>query len=92
MTNNAKLHNIFGESRIRTVMIMTILSIFFVCLPPAVNAETTDPGSVPAQQQRKTVKGTVTDESGEPVIGATVMEKGTRNGTVTDFDGNQRWS
>ena len=88
MTNNAKLHNIFGESRIRTVMTMTILSIFFVCLPPAVNAETTDPGSVPAQQQRKTVKGTVTDESGEPVIGATVMEKGTRNGTVTDFDGN----
>ena len=34
------------------------------------------------------VKGTVVDETGEGVIGATVMEKGTSNGTVTDFDGN----
>ena len=32
--------------------------------------------------------GTVVDETGEGVIGATVMEKGTSNGTVTDFDGN----
>ncbi len=37
-----------------------------------------------AQQE---VTGTVTDDMG-PVIGATVMEKGTSNGTVTDFDGN----
>ena len=35
-----------------------------------------------------TVTGMVTDQTGEPVIGATVMEKGTQNGTVTDFDGN----
>jgi len=33
------------------------------------------------------VSGTVNDAMG-PVIGATVMEKGTNNGTVTDFDGN----
>lgn len=33
------------------------------------------------------ITGTVTDAMG-PVIGATVMEKGTTNGTVTDFDGN----
>ena len=38
-----------------------------------------------AQQE---VKGTVVDSSGEPIIGATVIEKGTSNGTVTDFDGN----
>ena len=37
-----------------------------------------------AQQE---MTGTVTDAMG-PVIGATVMEKGTSNGTVTDFDGN----
>ena len=37
-----------------------------------------------AQQE---ISGTVTDAMG-PVIGATVMEKGTSNGTVTDFDGN----
>ncbi len=34
------------------------------------------------------ITGTVVDPQGEPVIGATVMEKGTSNGTVTDFDGN----
>ena len=33
------------------------------------------------------ITGTVFDETGETVIGATVMEKGTTNGTVTDFDG-----
>ena len=34
------------------------------------------------------ITGTVVDPQGEPVIGATVMEKGTSNGTITDFDGN----
>lgn len=41
-------------------------------------------------QQKSTIKkveGIVKDTSGEPVIGATVMEKGTNNGTITDFDG-----
>lgn len=34
------------------------------------------------------VSGTVKDANGEPVIGATIMEQGTQNGTVTDLDGN----
>ena len=34
------------------------------------------------------VHGIVTDQAGETVIGATVMQKGTSNGTVTDIDGN----
>ena len=34
------------------------------------------------------VTGTVVDPEGEPIIGATVMVKGTSSGTVTDFDGN----
>lgn len=36
----------------------------------------------------KTVSGTVTDESGLPLLGASVIVKGTTNGTTTDFDGN----
>lgn len=40
-----------------------------------------------AVQQQKTVSGTIVDAEG-PVIGATVMEKGTSNGAVTDIDGN----
>ena len=40
-----------------------------------------------ANAQKLNVKGTVVDSQGEAVIGATVKEKGTQNGTVTDFDG-----
>ncbi len=42
-------------------------------------------GAVTAQTQ---VRGTVSDEQGEPVIGASVQIKGTGQGTVTDIDGN----
>lgn len=38
--------------------------------------------------KKRTVSGTVKDVKGEPIIGATVLEKGTTNGTITDFDGN----
>jgi len=41
---------------------------------------------VPSKQL--TANGVVLDATGEPAIGATVMVKGTANGTVTDFDGN----
>ena len=36
----------------------------------------------------QTVTGTVTDESGESLIGASILVKGTTSGTVTDIDGN----
>lgn len=41
-----------------------------------------------AHAQQISVSGTVTDASGEPIIGATVMAEGTANGTSTDLDGN----
>ena len=37
---------------------------------------------------QKTITGTITDTDGEPVIGATVLIKGTTTGTATDFDGS----
>ena len=39
-------------------------------------------------QQGVAVKGVIKDAKGEPIIGATVTEKGTKNATVTDYDGN----
>ena len=42
----------------------------------------------PAVKQTVQIKGKVTDMFGDPVIGATVMEDGTQNGTITDLDGN----
>jgi len=38
--------------------------------------------------QQKTISGSVTDQDGMPLPGATVMVKGTSNGTTSDFDGN----
>ena len=45
--------------------------------------------AIPAMAQNTTtIKGTVVDENGEPVIGASVRVPGTRQATVTDLDGN----
>jgi hypothetical protein len=37
--------------------------------------------------QTKTITGVVSDAAGEPIIGASVVEVGTTNGTITDIDG-----
>ncbi|MCH5347318.1 MAG: carboxypeptidase-like regulatory domain-containing protein, partial [Muribaculaceae bacterium] len=42
----------------------------------------------PALAQQITVTGTVTDSTGEPLIGASVLAQGSAVGTATDFDGN----
>lgn len=39
-------------------------------------------------QRQNVVKGKIVDASGEPVIGANIVEKGTTNGTISDMDGN----
>ena len=44
--------------------------------------------SIGAMAQKKTITGVVTDATGEAVIGASIVETGTTNGTVTDLDGN----
>ena len=55
---------------------LCLLAAFFVLAPPEVLAQVT-------------AKGQVLDSTGEPVIGATVVEKGNaKNAAVTDFDGN----
>ncbi|SFO43898.1 TonB-dependent receptor [Prevotella sp. tf2-5] len=43
---------------------------------------------IPLGMNAQTVKGTVSDESGEPIIGATVKVQGSNEGAITDFDGN----
>ncbi len=44
-------------------------------------------GSAGAQES-KTIKGIVRDVTGEPLIGASVIEKGTNNGVITDVEGS----
>ena len=58
-----------------------------LCSSGAISAADVVAPRVDMTQQQKSVKGTVTDATG-PVIGASIIVKGTTNGTVTDFDGN----
>ena len=46
-----------------------------------------EPLASPQQGGGKRISGTVTDPNGEPIIGANIVEKGTTNGTVTNFEG-----
>ena len=55
---------------------------------PVLAAEGDVAKAIEVVQQNSTIKGKVVDANGEPIIGANVMEKGTTNGTITDFDGN----
>ena len=53
----------------------------------ATSLETYENQSVAAVQQARKITGTLTDAVGEPIIGATVLEKGNpSNGTITDMD------
>ena len=72
---------------IRTLAIIPMLALMTVTLsgreiqvivPEASNLNTTED---------KTIKGTVTDENGQPVINAIIMLKGSKTGTVTKTDG-----
>ena len=65
-----------------------LLSAFSVNAAMAAPAPAGTVDEVMAVQQGKKVTGVVIDGTGEPVIGANVVVKGTTNGTITDFDGN----
>lgn len=57
------------------------------CLPMATYAESVGAPVVETVLQQKAISGKVVDSKGESIIGANIMEKGTTNGTITDFDG-----
>ena len=60
-----------------TVHYLRSVVLFLVCMTP-----------LWAFPQNITVTGTVLDEAGDPLIGATVQQKGAANGIATDIDGN----
>lgn len=70
----------------RKIFVASLLALGGASLATAIPVVTAVPAS--AQDAVMNISGTVFDQSGEPVIGATVMEKGTANGTATDIDGN----
>ena len=56
-------------------------------LPSAYAASPFDAVSVQSVQQSNTIKGTVVDSHGDPIIGASVVIKGTSKGAITDING-----
>src|SRR5574344_629016 len=60
-----------------TYLIKPIGLIFFLCFIP-----------IWMMAQSITAKGVVRDSNGEPIPGANVLQQGSTNGTITDFDGN----
>ena len=71
----------------KTALLMGALTLCVGMSPLAAVAGSPEQGVLELQQQQKKVTGTVSDAMG-PIIGASVVEKGTGNGVVTDFDGH----
>lgn len=65
-----------------------ILSLFFFGTPSIAFAQSQSGNlNAPQQSSQSIVKGTIKDATGEPLIGVSVVIKGTTNGTMTDTDG-----
>ena len=79
-----------GQAMVKATACLLMLSAGSVITPVQAAQESIGNAAVTATQQAGTVKkGVVRDVNGEPIIGASVAEKGnTSNGTVTDLDGN----
>ena len=84
--NESKLLSLQGIAKASAFCLL--LSAFSVNAAMAAPAPAGTVDEVMAVQQGQKVTGVVVDGTGEPVIGANVVVKGTTNGTITDFDGN----
>lgn len=69
----------------RILFSAAMVSALLAGSPQMAFAEAND---VQAVMQTSVVKGRILDSTGEPIIGASIIEKGTTNGTITDIDGN----
>ena len=76
-----------NSSILRTTLCVGACMVFPLGEIPAVMA-TPHASAVEIVQQTRKITGTVVDETGEPVIGANVIEKGTTNGVMTGLDGD----
>ena len=76
-------------SKLLRISILLLFIAFSANLASAkvANSDNANLNSAQAEQQKKTVKGKVTDENGEAIPGVSVLVKGTTVGTITNFDG-----
>lgn len=77
-----------GKALTKTSVIFGLSAL--LCIPACGYAENADAKEMAVQvvQQSRVVKGNITDETGEPLIGVTVRLKGSKAAAVTDVNGN----
>ncbi len=87
---NSKLKDMIDHHKSHNTLYKFVCYVLFICLvqftasPVFASAEQ---GKSTVLQNEVKVEGLITDRSGEPLIGANVVEKGTTNGVVTNIDG-----
>lgn len=82
-----------NQFKIKTICLLSGIGLTLTTLQAnqnitGVSSEVPKNSITVVQQQRATVKGKIIDKQNDPIIGANIIEKGTNNGTVTDYDGN----
>ena len=72
----------------KTYLSLALFAIFGISMPSTSSAaDHEDVSNAQSTQQTKKISGKVVDSKGEPIIGASVIVKGTNNGMVTNLDG-----
>ena len=83
------IRHILNSMKMVLLFLFTFMSGTFAAETYAMEGNNAENTPAPIQQQaRRTITGTVVEVSGETIIGANIMERGTTNGTITDIDGN----
>ena len=85
--------NLIVKNRGRSLMVATLFGASFFSYANEADYKQLQPAIAGSeyevdQQKSKRVSGTVSDETGLPMIGVNVVQKGTTNGVITDMDGN----
>ena len=84
-------HNLIQKENMKKNLLLTSIALMSIASAMAEGASTPNKyftHSAAILQQKATASGKVLDTNGEPLIGVTIMEEGTQNGTVTGLDGS----
>ena len=82
-----KTGNLSSVTRTKSTLLWSIIAVLFFSFSEHGVAAEMGGAEVADIQQQRAVSGRIVDQTGEPVIGATIIEVGTTNGTITNLDG-----
>lgn len=82
------MKNSYSRQVPRLIRTLFVLLMMAVPLQGATTPQSNESQASQQAGQERIVTGNVVDTKGEPLIGVSILEKGTTNGTITDFDGN----